>query len=176
MNAERILLPLDIRKCPLEAFSVVNCCAKYPGATVTLLHVITLNIAAPENRLFEEFGRDARWYLERLARNCLRRDVATTIRVRVGKPAEEILAEAAAGNPDLIVLPCYRPPCWNRLLGPILPGVVEQVTRKAPCHVLRASTQDRFNCKDFWGRSGSLTRLGSATALIPTPGWPSLCG
>jgi nucleotide-binding universal stress UspA family protein len=150
MNAERILVPLDIRKCPLEVFSVINGCAKYPGATVTLLHVVTLNIAAPENRVCEELGRDARWYLERLARACLRRDVAAIIRVRVGEPAGEILAEAAAGNTDLIVLPCYRPPSWNRLLGPILPGVVEQVTRKAPCHVFRASTHDRFNCEDVW--------------------------
>ena len=45
MKAERILLPLDIRKCPLDVFSVVNGFAKYPGATVTLLHVVTLNIA-----------------------------------------------------------------------------------------------------------------------------------
>jgi nucleotide-binding universal stress UspA family protein len=155
MTAERILLPLDIRKCPLEVFSVINGCAKYPGATVTLLHVVNLNIAAPENRVFEEFERDARWHLERLARGCLRRDIAATIRVRVGKPAEEILAEAAGGNADLIVLPWYRPPAWNRLLGPILPGVVEQVTRKAPCHVFQASTQDRFDCEGVWGRSRS---------------------
>ena len=154
MKAERILLSLDIRKCPLDVFSVVNGFAKYPGATVTLLHVVTLNIAVPENRVYEELGRDARWYLTRLARGCLRRDVAPIIRVRLGRPAEEILAEAAAGNADLIILPCYRQTCWNRLRARILPGVVEQVSRKAPCRVFRASAQDRFNCEDVWGRSG----------------------
>ena len=133
MKPEGILLPLYIRKCPLEVFSAVNGLAKYPGATVTLLHVVTLNIAAPEKRVYEELARDARWYLERLARGCLRLDLTTTIiRVRVGKPAEEILAEAAAGNADLIILPCYPPSFWNRLFAPILAGVVEQVSRKAP--------------------------------------------
>ena len=99
MKPERILLPLDIRKCPLEVFSVANGFARHPGATVILLHVVTLNIAAPEKRVYEELGRDAHWYLERLARGCLHPGVATTIRVRVGKPAEEILAEAAAAMP-----------------------------------------------------------------------------
>jgi nucleotide-binding universal stress UspA family protein len=157
MKLERILLPLDIRKCPLEVFSVVNGLAKNPGATVTLLYVVALNIAAPEKRVYEELVLDARWYLERLARGCLRGDVTTMIRVRIGNPAEEILAEAAAGNSDLIVLPCYRPATWNRLLAPLLPRVVEQVTRKAPCHVFRASMQDRFNCEDVWGRCGNRT-------------------
>jgi nucleotide-binding universal stress UspA family protein len=157
MKLERILLPLDIRKCPLKILAVVNGLAKYPGASVILLHVVTLNIVAPEKRVYEQLGRDARWYLERLARGCLRRDVATIIRVRVGDPAEEILAETAASNADLIILPCYRPSFWKRLLAPILPGVVQQVARKAPCRVFRASAQDRFNCEDVWGRCGNRT-------------------
>ena len=161
MKPERILLPLDIRKCPLDVFSVVNGFAKYPGATVTLLHVVTLNIAVPENRVYEELGRDARWYLTRLARGCLRRDVATIILVRVGKPAEEILAEAAARNADLIILPCYPPSFWNRLFAPILTGVFERVSRKALCRVFRANVQDRFNCEDVWGRSGARTQAAA---------------
>jgi len=155
MRTETMLVPLDIRKCPLEVFSVVNGLAKYPGASVTLLHVVTLNIAAPERRVYEELGRDARWYLERLARGCLRPDIATSIRVRFGKPAEEIPAEAAAGNADLIILPCYPPSFLSRLFAPILPRVVEQVGRKAPCRVFQASAHDRFNCEDVWGRSGN---------------------
>ena len=178
MKPERILLPLDIRKCPLEVFSVVNGLAKYSGATVTLLHVVTLNIAAPEKRVYEELARDARWYLARLARGCLRPDIATIIRVRVGKPAEEILAEAVAGNADLIVLPSYPPSFWNRLLAQILPQVVKQVARKAPCRVFRASGQDRFNCEDVWGRAGSTAyavagRMDGATRKKTSFGSPT---
>jgi nucleotide-binding universal stress UspA family protein len=155
MKPQRILLALDIRKCPLEVFSVVNGLGKYPGTTVTLLHVVALNVAAPENRVYEELARDARWYLERLARGCLRPDVATIIRVRFGKPADEILAEAAAGNVDLIVLPSYPSSFWDRVFAPILPPVAERVIRKAPCAAFLARVQGRFDCQDVWGRSGS---------------------
>ena len=155
MKLERILLPLDIKKCPLEVFSVVNGLVNCPGTIVTLLHVVTLNIAVPETRVYEELGRDARWYLERLARGCLRSEIATTIHVRFGNPAEEILAEAAAGNADLIVLPCYPPSFWSRLSAPILPRLIEKVARRAACQVFRASAHDRFDCDDVWGRSGN---------------------
>ena len=47
MNPERILLPLDIRKWPVEVFSVVNGLANHPGVSVILLHVVTLSITAP---------------------------------------------------------------------------------------------------------------------------------
>jgi nucleotide-binding universal stress UspA family protein len=155
MKLERILLPLDIRKCPLEVFPVVNGLAKHPGATVTLLHVVTLSIAAPEKGVYEQLSRDARWYLERLARGCLRSDLATRIRIRFGKPADEILAEAAAGNADLIILSAYPPSFWSRVLGPTLSRVVARVIQKAPCNVVRAKAQSRFNCEDIWGRSGN---------------------
>ena len=174
MSPERILLPLDIRKCPLEVISEVNGLAIYPGATVILLHVVTLNIAVPEKRVYKELSCDARWYLERLARGCLRPDIATIIRVRVGKVAKEILAEAAAGNADLIILPCYPPSFWSRLFAPILPRVVEQVIRRAACRMFRASAHDRFNCEDVWGRAGNRTdavprHLDAVAALALTP-------
>jgi nucleotide-binding universal stress UspA family protein len=175
MKPERILLPLDIRKCPLEVFSVVNGLVKHPGTTVTLLHVVTLNIAVPENRIYEELGADGRWYLERLARGCLCRDVASIIRVRLGKPAEEILAEAVAWDADLIVLPTYVPSFWGRLLARILPDAVAQVTRKAPCRVFRVSVKGRFDCSDVWGSSGGRTdavsgRLDGAFKRRTLPG------
>ena len=161
MKLERILLPLDIRKCPLEVFSVVNGFAKKQGITVTLLHVVTLNIAAPEKGVYEQLGREAHWHLERLARGCLRPGVTTLTRVRFGKPAEEILTEAAAGNIDLIVLPSYPPSFLRRLFGPILPRVVERVIREAPCGVFLTTASNRFNCEKTWGRPGNEVEAGS---------------
>jgi nucleotide-binding universal stress UspA family protein len=155
MNPERILLPLDIRKWPVEVFSVVNGLANHPGVTVILLHVVTLNITAPEKSVHEALGRDAHWYLKRMARGCLRPGVATTTRVRFGKPAEEILTEAAASSVDLIVLPSYPPSFWSRLFGPILPRVVERVIREALCGVFLATARSRFNCEKMWGRPGN---------------------
>jgi nucleotide-binding universal stress UspA family protein len=152
MELERILLPLDIRKCPLEVFSVVNGFAKQQGITVTLLHVVTLNIAAPEKGVYEALGRDARWHLERLARGCLHPSVAANTRVRYGKPAEEILAEAAAGSADLIVLASKPPSFWSRFFAPLVPRVVERVIREASCGVFLTTAKKWFNCENIRGR------------------------
>ena len=154
MKPERILLPLDIRKCPLDVFSVVNGLANHPGATVILLHVVTLSIAAPEKGVYEQLGRDAYWYLERLAGQCVRASVDTSIRVRFGKPADEILAEAEDEGVDLIVLASKLPSFWRCLFAPIVPRVIERVVREATCGVFLTAAKRRFNCEDIWGRPG----------------------
>jgi len=151
MKLERILLPLDIRKCSLEVFSVVNGLAKQQGVTVTLLHVVTLNIAAPEKGVYEALGQDARWHLERLARGCLNPSVTANTRARFGKPAEEILAEAAAGSADLIVLASKPPSFWSRFFGPLVPRVVERMIREASCGVFLTTAKKWFNCENIWG-------------------------
>jgi len=47
----------------------------------------------------------------------------------------EILAEAADGNVDLIVLASKPPTFWSRFVAPILPRVVERIVREASCGV-----------------------------------------
>jgi len=160
MSLERILVPVNIRKWAVEVFSVANTFAKHPNAAVTLLHVVTLNIAAPEKGVYEQLGRDAQWHLERLARGCLRPGITTVNRVRFGKPAEEILAEAADGNTDLIVLASKPPSFWNRIVAPFLPRVVERIVREASCGVFLTTAKKWFNCENIWGRPGD--ELGSA--------------
>jgi nucleotide-binding universal stress UspA family protein len=176
MKPKRILVPIDIARCPLEVFSRVNAFADPPGVTVILLSVVTLNIAAAGNRVFEELGQEAGGYLERLARNHVHPDAATLIHVRIGKPADEILAEAKAEDVDLIILATFGgslwkrgPSFWRRLVAPIFPGmVVEELVRKAPCAVLFKHAESRFNCQQMWGRQGCVTnrtldRLRSAS-------------
>jgi nucleotide-binding universal stress UspA family protein len=176
MKLERILLPLDIRKCPLEVFSVVNGFAKQQGIIVTLLHVVTLNLAAPEKGVYEVLGRDARWHLERLARGCLHPSVAANTRVRVGKPAEEILIEAAAGSADLIVLASKPPSFWSRFFAPLVPRVVERVIREASCGVFLTTVKKWFNCENAWGRPEKETEAAAdqlngalETGVLPVP-------
>jgi nucleotide-binding universal stress UspA family protein len=176
MKLERILLPLDIRKCPLEVFSVVNGLAKQQGVTVTLLHVVTLNLAAPEKGVYEALGRDARRHLERLARGCLYPGVAANTRVRFGKPAEEILAEAAAESADLIVLASKPPSFWSRVFGPLVPRVVERVIREASCGVFLTTAKKWFNCENLCGRPEKETEAAAdhpngtlETGALPMP-------
>jgi nucleotide-binding universal stress UspA family protein len=161
MSLERILVPLDIRKWPVEVFSVANTIAKLPNAAVTLLHVVTLNIAAPEKGVYEQLGRDAQWHLERLARGCLRPGITTVSRVRFGKPAEEILAEAADGDVDLIVLASKPTSFWSRFVAPILPRVVERIVREASCAVFLTTAKKRFNCETMWGRPEKKTEAAA---------------
>jgi nucleotide-binding universal stress UspA family protein len=152
MSLERILVPVDIAKWPVEVFSVANTFAKQPSATVILLHVVTLNIAAPEKRVYEQLGLDAQRHLERLARACLRPGITTVSRVRFGNPAEEILAEAADGKVDLIVLASEQPSFWRRLFVRILPRVVERIVRQASCGVFLTTAKKWFNCENICGR------------------------
>jgi nucleotide-binding universal stress UspA family protein len=155
MTSQRILLPLDIRKWPVEVFSVVNNLAKDPGVAVTLLHVVMLNLSAPEKRVYEAVGRDAQWHLGHLARGCLRPGVTAHTRVRFGKPAEEILAEAVAGNTDLIVLAAKPPSFWRRFFAPLVPRVVERVIREATCGVFLTTAKKLFNCESIWPPPGN---------------------
>jgi nucleotide-binding universal stress UspA family protein len=174
MKLELILLPLDIRRCPIEAFATVNGLANDSGSSVILLHVVTLNIAAPEKGVYEQLGREAHWHLERLAGQCVRPGLPTSIRVRFGEPAEEILAEAATAKVDLIVLASKLPSFWRRLFAPIVPRVVERVVREAACGVFLTTAKRRFDGENFWGRPGhesdtALDHLEEALDSKPSP-------
>jgi nucleotide-binding universal stress UspA family protein len=176
MKTERILLPLDIRKCPLGVFSVVNGLAKQSAVTVTLLHVVNLSVAAPENRVYEQLGREARWHLGRLARGCLRPGFTIVTRVRFGKPAEEILAEAVDGNADMIVLASGPPSFWSHLVARLVPRVVGGVIRRACCGVFLTTVKKWFNCENAWGRPEKETEVAadqlneaSETGVLPLP-------
>jgi nucleotide-binding universal stress UspA family protein len=179
MKPERILLPIDVTKCPLEVFELVNGIAQRPGATVILLHVLDLNILAPDNRVYEELGRAAARFLERLARTYLPAWTSPLIHVRTGRPAEEILAEARAEQVDLIILPAGRPSFWKRLFASIFPPTVEKVVREAAGSVFVAKVKTCFNCLEAWGRqvceiNGALDCLRSTSeATFPdTPATP----
>jgi len=159
MKPERILVPIDTAKCRPEVFSRVNAFAGRPGVTVILLHVVHLNIVAPENRIYEDLAQTARWHLERLAREYLHPGVALVFHVRAGKPTEEIVAEAKAEDVDLMIVPAsggsaenpHHRSVWKRLLGRVFPGVGEKLARVSPCPLLVVHAATCFNCQERWG-------------------------
>jgi nucleotide-binding universal stress UspA family protein len=161
MKPQRILLPIDTAKCPLEVFAVVNGFAWRPEVTVILLHVVNLNIVAPENRVYEELGREVYSHLSRLAHEYIHPFASTSVRVRAGQPEEEILAEAAEQKADLIILPSWGPSWWGRLTsawkrqpGATVSRWVQRIVRKAACAVSIVNVKSRFNCQKAWGRRG----------------------
>ena len=115
MKEQKLLLPIDVAKCPLEVFEVVKGLARRAETTVVLLHVVTLNILAPENRVYEELHAEALSYLQRLAHLHLAPEATPVFRVRFGSAAEAILEEARAENVDLIILPAPAGSVWTRL-------------------------------------------------------------
>ena len=175
MKPERILLPIDVAKCPVEVFEAVHGLANRPEVTVILLHVVTLNILAPENRVYEELYREAHSHLERLARLYLPPIASTLIRVRFGNPAQLILAEARAESADLIVMPACGPSLWDRLAslwkrsaGRLLCPIARQVIQQATCGVFLLTTRTRFNCRQAWGGPGrAIQRAAEAGAAAP---------
>lgn len=161
MKPERILLPIDIAKCPLEVFAVANGFAGRPEVTVILLHVVNLNIVAPENRVYEELGREVYSHLCRLAREYIHPFASTAVRVRAGQLEQEILAEAAEQKADLIILPSWGPSWWARLAASwrrqpdaSRPRWAQNIVRKAACAVSVVNVKTRFNCEKAWGRAG----------------------
>lgn len=159
MKPQRILLPVDVAKCPLEVFALVYGFAGKPEVTVILLHVITLNIVVRGNRVFQELAAEAEAYLQRLADQHLPPMASTILHVRLGEPGKEILDEARAESPSLIILSSYGPSFWNRLKAVCKPAssspvspLVEKVAREARCEVFVVAAKTRFNCEMAWGR------------------------
>jgi nucleotide-binding universal stress UspA family protein len=183
MKPEKILFPIDVRRCPLDVFPLVNGVASRPDVTVTLLHVVTLNILPLERRIYDELVAEAYWFLERLVTEYLPAATSAQTRVRVGNATEEVLAEAKEGSADLMILPSYGPSFWRRLTSlwkqPLRPAVSSQVariTRAANCRLFIVSSDGSFDCESEWGRpskeslaalNGAMEREQDASAAKP---------
>jgi nucleotide-binding universal stress UspA family protein len=159
MKTERILLPIDTRKCPLEIFPFVNGLAAHYDISVTLLNVITLNIFAPEARLYDELAADAHYYLDCIGREYLPAAASRRIRVRFGKPAEELPRQSREERVDLVVLP--NDGCsllgrltriWKASSSPTVSPLVENLVRESAWGVVVVPSETHFDCETIWGR------------------------
>ena len=151
VDAERVLLPLDLAKCPLEALALANGFTRRFGAEITLLYVLggareagETTVAAGAERIHAEAC------LGRLVDLHLRSTVSGVPRVRVGDPAEEIIAEAEAARPDLLILPTFSPPLWKTLLARPCGRTASRVISRAPCRAFVCEVQGRLNCLRRW--------------------------
>jgi len=154
MNPQKILLPIDLRNCPVDAFPLVNRIANGSGANVTLLHVITLNILAPERRIYDELASEAHSALARLAQQYLPSAGSLETRVRFGNVVDEILTEAETDQSDLIIIPIHRKQELTALRAgvPLKSRGLERILREAGCGVCVAGSAIWFNCERAWRR------------------------
>jgi len=173
MKTERILLPIDIRKCPLEIFPFVNDLAARCDTIVTLLHVVTLNILAPESRIYDELAAEAHFFLECLAQEYLPAAASTSIRVRFGRPADEVINQSREEIVDLIVLPNdgssllrRLSSVWKRCSNTMVSPLVEKLVREANCAVIVFSAKGHLDCETAWGRPGRATADAAPTTAL----------
>jgi len=163
---DTILLPLDIHKCPLEVFSYVNQFAEH-HTKVILLHVVNLSIVPPDGRVFDELSCAAEKDLQRLCERFLSPRLSVRGEVRIGKPADEILAEAKESNADLITLTTYGSNSfWKR---PFHPRTVEKVLRSADCDVMFLHVRTRFDCDEDWLYVNEVVPATECTGLFNVP-------
>jgi nucleotide-binding universal stress UspA family protein len=148
MNARSVLVPIDIGACPLEIFPFINEFGNETGASITLLHVSTLNVICPENRLYIEVAQETQRTLEKLHSIYIAPCLQIQISASMGNPASEIVARADELQAEMIVLSRRAGRRRRRFFET---DVVEKVVRAAPCavRVLRVNSSVDFTIP-FW--------------------------
>jgi nucleotide-binding universal stress UspA family protein len=130
MKNNRILVPLDLLRGSAGALEFVQDLAMEKPLCVTLLHVVSANIAPIRPAVYDELCAEAEAALRRLAGLFFGNDHATRVVVRTGKVPDEIIAEAAAGAADLIVLCGQKSP---KRLSLFRGRTTRRVLSSAPC-------------------------------------------
>ena len=133
MNSKRILVPVNLPKSSFNSLLFAQGLANEVPIHLTLLNVVNLNVARLESRVYNEVCAESEAALKKLAKLFFGDSPSVRINVRVGRPHEEILAEADAELSELIIMASPKPACWKRFLGL---GTVERVVRNARCPTL----------------------------------------
>ena len=115
--------------------------AKYANATLTILHVLASPVVVPEQYLdavtMDQLQKRARtWALKELQKRSVRANrahVATSVLLRNGEPAEEIVRTGRATKADLIVTGTHGRRGLPRLF---LGSVAQRVAASASCPVV----------------------------------------
>ena len=144
-NVRRVLAPVDFSNASRASFQHAMVMAAALGAQLRLLHVVPLmpalstaelmvvgdeasSMTALDDYALSKAREDMEAFMSTMR---IDRDVA--IDVRIGDPADEIIATAADDGVDLIVMGTHGRTDWAWVgVG----SVAERVVREAPCSVL----------------------------------------
>lgn len=133
-----ILVPIRLSEQASSELEDVAAIAIPLKAHVTLLHVVNLNLGPeelgiPRARLLQESCAAAEKILMELAQLLWQQGIMANTCVRVGKPVDEILGEAASRKADLIIMAGKHPTWYQRLFQR---NVVQCVAEQARCPVM----------------------------------------
>jgi nucleotide-binding universal stress UspA family protein len=138
ISLRRLLVPVDFSEPSFQALRHAIELAKELRATLRILHVVAaddgwLRLGREEFRdLDKSLQKQATKELQAMAKAHVPRKVRANLEVRIGRPAEEIVAAASDANSDVIVLSTHGHTGLDRLL---IGSVAERVMRMAPCPV-----------------------------------------
>jgi nucleotide-binding universal stress UspA family protein len=131
-RSKQILIPLDLMRSTAAPLLFAQRFTAQTPACLTLLHVVNVPLPPGQRRIFDELCAEAQFALTKLAWLFFGHRDLVHVRVRVGRPKDEILAEAKERKSDLIILSGRRP-SWNRFFAK---GVAARVAEAAPCATL----------------------------------------
>lgn len=136
--ARRLLVPVDFSDSSLRALRYAIDLAADSGGSLTIVHVVAadygwLDIGREESRdLDRSLQQQAADELRALAKANVPSNMPADLEVRIGRPAEEIVAAARESEADIIVLSTRGLTGLDRYL---IGSVAERVARLAPCPV-----------------------------------------
>jgi nucleotide-binding universal stress UspA family protein len=134
----RVLVPVDFSDSSLRALRYAVGLAMKFHASLTVVHVVPadyglLGIGQEASREYDEtLQSQAGDQLRALAKTHIPQRVAADLEVRLGRPAEEIVAAAAESKADLILLSTHGHTGLDLYL---IGSVADRVARLAPCPV-----------------------------------------
>jgi len=132
MDGKRVLLPINLPNNSVDTLLFASEMAGELPVCLTLLNVVGLNIAF-QTRVYDELCMESEEALRRIGARFFGPAHDVSVSVRVGRPHEEIVAEAESCRAELILLSSPKPSPWKRLLSE---GTVKGVIRMAPCPTL----------------------------------------
>ena len=132
------MVPIDFSDSSVRALRYAIGLASESRGSLTIVHVVPtdyglLGIGREEFReLDQSMQHQAANRLRSLAKANIPRNVPANLEVRIGRPAEEIVAAATESRSDLIVLSTRGVTGLDRYL---IGSVADRVARLAPCPV-----------------------------------------
>lgn len=138
LSGQRILIPVDFSDSSLDALRYAARVAVESDGSLTIVHVVPadygwLGIGRDESRELDKLlQRQAADRLRALVKANIPQKIQADLEVRIGRPAEEIVAAATESKCDLIVLSTHGHTGLDRYL---IGSVADRVARLAPCPV-----------------------------------------
>lgn len=144
MTSNDILVPVNLEKYSREGLEfAASVSAELPVRT-TLLYVVELNIFPYSRRVYDELCREYLLRLQTLAQCAFNKE--PRLCVRIGKPHEQILAQASESGAELIVMAISKTPRPKWRFGQT---TIERVVRDAPCLTLVLSDSWKINAAEY---------------------------